>query len=129
MIEASPEPSLGPVNGEASRLVGRLQSGEVTCERVLGDAIARIEALDACVNAVVVRRFEAARDRARELDRSNGLARRAMPLFGLPITVKESFDVDGLPTCWGIPAFAGSIAQKDAEAVRRLVSAGAIVVG
>ncbi|MEO8718101.1 MAG: amidase, partial [Burkholderiales bacterium] len=51
------------------------------------------------------------------------------PLHGLPMTVKESFDVAGWPTTWGMPENKGNVAKKDALAVERLKRAGAIVFG
>ena len=59
-----------------------------------------IERLDPRINAVVVRDFDRARDRARALDAGGD---RTAPLFGVPMTVKESFDVAGLPTTRGHP--------------------------
>ena len=90
--------------------------------------IARIEALDGDLNAVPVRDFERAREDARKADvaLSNG---EGGPLLGVPVTVKESYNVAGLPTTWGFPAFKDYVAEEDALAVRRLKAAGAIVLG
>jgi amidase len=51
------------------------------------------------------------------------------PLLGLPLTVKEAFNVEGLPTTWGIPGTGQPPAAEDAVLVRRLKEAGAIVIG
>ena len=51
------------------------------------------------------------------------------PLHGLPMTVKESFDVAGLPTTWGIPELRDNVVQADALAVQRLKAAGAVIFG
>ena len=51
------------------------------------------------------------------------------PLDGWVVTVKESFDVEGLPTTLGMRANAGNVATKDSEVVRRLHAAGARIVG
>ena len=51
------------------------------------------------------------------------------PLHGLPMTVKESFDLPGLPTTWGFEALRGNIATRPAVAVQRLLDAGAVVFG
>jgi amidase len=91
-------------------------------------AIARIEAGDGAINAVVVRDFDRARAAADEADRRIMTGERT-PLLGLPITVKEAFDVAGLPTTWGFERAKGNIATSDAVAVRRLRNAGAIVLG
>ena len=90
--------------------------------------IARIEGRDAAINAVVVRDFERARQAARDADAA--LARgEQRPLLGVPMTVKESFNVAGLPTTWGIPQARGFRARDDALIVARARSAGAVLLG
>jgi amidase len=90
--------------------------------------IARIERRDAAVNAVVVRDFERAREAARVADA--GLARGdARPLHGVPMTVKEAFNVAGLPTTWGIPQARDFRASEDALIVARCRKAGAVLLG
>ena len=93
---------------------------------LLDHTIARVERLDPRINAVVVRDFDRARQRARALDRQDN---RSAPLFGVPMTIKESFNVAGLPTTWGAPAWRDSIAPTNALAVDRLLDAGAILFG
>src|SRR5258705_2640020 len=90
---------------------------------------ARVEKYDGALNAVVVRDFERARTRARAADRA--LARRQVwgPLHGVPMTIKESYDVAGLPTTWGVPANAKNVATKNAVAVDRLLGAGVVLFG
>lgn len=90
-------------------------------------AIARIEALDGPINAVVVRDFDRARAIAKSLDGQQ--PGQHQPLFGLPMTVKESFDVAGLPTSWGIAEHRGYMPSRDAVVVQRLKRAGAIILG
>src|SRR3546814_1861240 len=51
------------------------------------------------------------------------------PFFGVPITVKESFDIAGLPTSWGFAEHADHVAKADAVAVQRLKAAGAVILG
>ena len=89
----------------------------------------RIESLDRTLNAVVVRDFDAAREQARVLDGELEAGTVRGPLHGVPLTVKESYDVAGLPTTWGIRAFEKNVPSEDAAVVRRLRSAGAIVLG
>jgi amidase len=104
-----------------------LRAGKTTSAGLVEAAIARIEQADASINAVVVRDFERARHEARVADqeRSNGSER---PLLGLPLTVKEAFDVQGLPTTWGLPGHHAA-ASTDAVLVERLRSAGAVIIG
>ena len=90
--------------------------------------IARIEALDPRINAVVVRDFDRARSNAREADAALARGERR-PLLGIPMTVKESLqchrDADNL----GPVRREGMAACEDAVAVARLKAAGAIIIG
>ncbi|WP_439588736.1 amidase [Hydrogenophaga sp.] len=91
--------------------------------------IKRVESFDGRLNALVVRDFERARAAADEADAALVRGQLQGPLHGLPMTVKESFDVAGLPTTWGHTAQRSNIAANDAEAVRRLKAAGAVIFG
>src|SRR5580693_8135937 len=86
----------------AKQLIGLLQSRQVSAVELTDRAIARIEAHDGKLNAVVVRDFERARAAAIEADGRLARGERA-PLLGLPMTVKECANITGLPTTWGIP--------------------------
>ncbi|PYM68736.1 MAG: amidase [Candidatus Rokuibacteriota bacterium] len=90
--------------------------------------IRRIERHDGRLNAVVVRDFERARQRARAADEAAARAERA-PLLGLPITLKESFNVAGLPTTCGVPEWKGYVSPHDAPAAARLHAAGTVLLG
>jgi amidase len=112
--------------GQVARLV---QGAKISALEAADFYIGRIEALDGPINAVVVRDFERARARAKALDRGRKKLAKLPALFGVPMTVKESFDVEGLPTTWGSEAARGNIAKSDAEAVTRLKAAGAVILG
>jgi amidase len=88
----------------------------------------RIEAVNPSVNAVVELRGERALEEAAAADRQVADGARR-PLLGVPMTVKEAFNVAGMKTTWGNPKFAGYVAEADATAIRRLKEAGAIIVG
>ncbi|CAN7403994.1 amidase family protein [Rhizobacter sp. LjRoot28] len=109
-------------------LVAAIASGRISAREACDAAIARIERLDATLNAVVVRDFDRAREQAAMRDRQRAQGDR-LPLLGLPMTVKESFDVAGLPTTWGLPPFRDFRPKKDALAVERLKAAGAVILG
>jgi amidase len=117
-----------PAFQSAKSLAGLVRRGRVGCLELLDHFIARVERYDGQLNAVVVRDFERARKRARAMDRKGAKAEGG-PLFGVPMTVKESFDIAGLPTTWGDPAFKDTRATRDALAVRRLAAAGAVIFG
>lgn len=104
-----------------------LRTGELTSVGLVSTAIERIERADKKLNAVVVKDFDRARHAAREADRERKRG-GDRPLLGLPLTVKEAFDVKGLPTTWGLPG-QHQAAAADALLVERLRSAGAIILG
>lgn len=91
-------------------------------------AIARIEKLDGPINAVVVRDFERARAAAKKIDSVKSTDERR-PLIGVPMTVKESNDVAGLPSTWGMPVFKDLPVHEDGVVAARLKAAGAVILG
>jgi len=112
----------------AGEIVAALAARQIGALELARAAIARIESRDQQINAIVVRDFDRALDAAAEADRA--IARgESGPLLGLPMTVKEGYNIAGLPTTWGIEAFRGWIAQEDAVAVKRLKGAGAVILG
>ncbi|TWT11356.1 amidase [Reyranella sp. CPCC 100927] len=112
----------------ARDLVADLAARKVSAVDLLDQAIARIEALDKRINAVVVRDFERARQAAQAADQALARGERR-PLLGLPMTVKEAYNVAGLPTTWGIPTFKDWRPPEDALVVQRLKAAGAVIMG
>lgn len=105
-----------------------LAAGQLSAAALCEAAIARIEAIDGALNAVVVRDFDRARRQAAEADAALARGERR-PLLGVPMTVKEAFNVAGLPTSWGLPQFRDFVPQQDAVAVARLKAAGAVILG
>jgi amidase len=112
----------------ATELIASLRKKSFSAQELTAASIARIEALDPKINAVVVRDFERARTEARMADEA--LARGdTRPLLGVPMTVKESYDLRGHPTTWGFEEHREHRAREDALAVQRLKAAGAVVLG
>ncbi len=111
----------------AWRLAELTRTGKIGCIELLDHYLGRVERLDGRINAVVARDFERARRRARALDQAD--RGNAGPLFGVPMTVKESFDLAGLPTTWGYEERKAHHAEQDALAVQRIEAAGAVVFG
>lgn len=105
-----------------------IASGETSARAEAEAAIARIEAGNGAINAVVVRDFDRALIAADAADTRVAAGDRA-PLLGVPMTVKESFDIAGLPTTWGLETARDFVPSNDATAVKRLKAAGAIIVG
>jgi amidase len=112
----------------ATELRDALAARKVGAVELLEAAVARIEALDGAINAVVVRDFDRAREAAKAADAALARGERR-PLLGVPMTVKEAFNVAGLPTTWGLEAARNWIADKDATVVARLKAAGAVILG
>ena len=117
-----------PTYRSASDLIEALAARQISSRELVDAAITRIEALDQKINAVVVRDFDRARMAADTADAALGRGERR-PLLGLPMTVKEQFNVAGLPTTWGYPRFRDWRPGFDALAVKRLKDAGAIIIG
>jgi amidase len=115
-----------PFNSATEQLEA-LQHDEVTSLDLVEATIARIEEVDGNINAVAVRDFDRARQAAVDADRERA-AGGHRPLLGVPVTVKEAFDVEGLPTTWGLPG-THPPACADSALVERLRAAGAIIVG
>ncbi|HKJ23232.1 MAG TPA: amidase [Myxococcota bacterium] len=114
----------------ARELAARLRAREISAGELLDQAIARIEALDGRLNAVVARDFERARERARAADAELAAGRtEGKPLLGLPVTIKDAFETEGLVTACGAPELAGHVPAASADAVQRYVDAGALVIG
>jgi amidase len=106
-----------------------LRGGELSSRELTELLLARIDAVDPALNAVVELRREAALREAAAADQATARGDEVGPLHGVPITVKDAFDVAGLHTTWGNPAFKDFVADADATVVRRLRRAGAVVVG
>ena len=109
-------------------LTRALQARKISSLELVEHTIARIEALDQRLNAVVVRDFERAREAAKAADAALARGERR-PLLGIPMTIKESFNMAGLPTTWGNPQFKDFIPEEDAVLVSRVKSAGAVILG
>jgi amidase len=116
---------LKPATEAAAMLAGK----EVSARELTEALLAWIEAANPGLGAVVALRAEEALAEAAAADQATARGGVLGPLHGVPMTVKDAFDVAGLPTTWGNPAFAGHLAGSDATVVRRLRRAGAIVVG
>jgi amidase len=114
---------------EAGILAKQLRDGELSSSELLEHFVAQIEKCNPQVNAVVALRLEEARQEAKQADERRRSGEDLSPLHGLPMTVKESWRVVGMPITWGHPKMAGNVADQDAVAIRRLREAGAIIFG
>lgn len=111
---------------DASAAIERL---EVSPVALLEAVLARIDVLDPRLNAYVRLMPDSARADARAAEERARLGRRRSPLDGVPIAVKDLIDTAGVVTAAGTGAYHDRVPPADAEAVRRLREAGAVVVG
>ena len=122
---------MDPLTLGAAELAGAIRSRELTVSEVVGAHIARIEAVNPAINAVVTPMFTAAREEAVAADRRiaaegvDGLP----PLFGVPVTVKDCWAVAGVRFTGGSWFRRDDVAGTDAVIVGRLRAAGAIILG
>ena len=96
------------------QLVAMLANRQISSVELLDREISRIEKFDSRINAVVVRDFTHAREEATAADAALARGERR-PLLGILMTVKEAYNVAGLPTTWGIPSFKGWMPKEDAR--------------
>lgn len=113
----------------ATQLMSRLESREISSRELLDHFLDRAEQHNPALNAIIWQDNESARAEADASDARRARGEVKGPLDGLPITVKESFDVAGAPTTWGAPEFKDNIAETDSAVVERYRAAGAIVFG
>lgn len=112
----------------AVELSAALNAKKVSAVELTQDAIDRIERHDGKVNAICVRDFDRALSAARDADAALARGERK-PLLGLPLTVKESYNVAGLPTTWGWPPQKDFRPAEDALSIGRVKNAGGIILG
>jgi hypothetical protein len=100
----------------AVELTAALAAKKVSAVELAKDAIARIERHDAKINAICVRDFERGLEAARAADAALSRGEKR-PLLGIPMTVKESYNVAGLPTTWGFPQQKNFVPGEDALSI------------
>lgn len=104
--------------------------GQLSASEALGQAMARIDATDARVNAFTARTFERARREAADIDARRARGERLPPLAGVPYAVKNLFDIEGEVTLAGSKINRDDPpARADAVLVQRMRDAGAVLVG
>jgi amidase len=117
-----------PLLMAVSQQIALLRSGRLSASELMTVALQRIEALNPALNAIVHLDADAGR-KAAVLADSRLKRGEARPLEGLPITIKDAFDVAGMPSTGGSPSLKERVPTVDAIAVQRLRNAGAIIIG
>jgi amidase len=110
-------------------LVSALSAGTLSSEDLVTRLLDRIQRLNPSINAVISLDAEGALSRARVADVDLRRGRSWGALHGLPITIKDAFEATGLPTVCGAPSLRDYRPARNAQAVQRLVDAGAILLG
>ncbi|MBT3426033.1 MAG: amidase [Gammaproteobacteria bacterium] len=113
----------------AVELASAIAAKQVSSLELTDMYISRVESIDPEINSVVVKDFERGRQAARAADAAVAEGKPLGPLHGVPMTIKEAYDIEGLPTTWGIPEFKNNIATKDSATVVRMKQAGAHFFG
>ncbi len=113
----------------ATELTELLTSGKISSLELLEHFLARVEKYNPALNAIIWQDAERARRRAQEADAARAAGTLWGPLHGLPMTIKESYQWQGSPTTWGIPALHNNVTDTTARAVERFEQAGAVIFG
>src|ERR1700738_1758843 len=111
---------------EITRLI---REREVRAIEALEHFLARVEKYNSKLNAVIWLDSGRAPERAEAADAALAKGEVWGPLHGVPMTIKESYNVAGSPTTWGDPKLANNVAETSALAAERLEKAGAILFG
>lgn len=110
----------------ATELAGLIRSKQLSSREVVQAHIARTEAVNSRVNAVVTLMGESALRAAEVADKIVASGAPLGPLHGVPFSIKDTLDTAGAPTQRGSKLFAGFVPEKDASSVARFISAGGI---
>lgn len=113
----------------AKQLASAIKRKKISARELLDLYVKRIETYNPKVNAIVAMDLETARKRAKAADAALAKGKSLGPLHGVPMTIKESFDVVGMPTTWGVPELKDNRPKTNAIAVDRFLAAGANLFG
>ena len=113
----------------AVELAGLIRRKKVGCLELLDHFLARVEKYNPKLNAIIWMDKEKARKRAKAADAALRKGKRFGPLHGVPLTLKESYQVAGSPTTWGAPGMKENVTDTTAVAAQRLIDAGATFFG
>ncbi|MBP1969522.1 Asp-tRNA(Asn)/Glu-tRNA(Gln) amidotransferase A subunit family amidase [Virgibacillus natechei] len=115
------------LNMDATSIAKAIQNGEITSLEAVTTYIEQIKKINPSINALVEDRFAEALTEANVVDNNENIENK--PLYGVPISVKESFHVANMKTTGGLEHRQDLIARNDAEVVSLLKEAGAIILG
>ena len=110
----------------ATEILGMLERRELSPSELFDEIASRVKRYNPALNAIVWQDTEGARKAASEITEPPDAA---APLRGIPMTVKEAYDLAGSPSTWGVPLLKNNIPERDSVVVERLRDAGAVVFG
>lgn len=111
------------------QLASKIASGQVSAREALADHLARLDAVNPTLNAVVTRDDDRAYAEADAADRAYSRGERLTPLHGVPMTHKDTHDTAGMRTTYGSPLLADNVPIRDALVIARLRAAGVVTTG
>ena len=127
MHSTSDDETFGVVEATVGEIHDAIEAGEITVAWLVDRYLARIEAYDEDLNAILTVN-EDAHERARQLDDRFEKEGFTGPLHGIPVVLKDNTDTHDLPTTLGAPGLAEAIPSRDAFVVERLREAGAVIL-
>ena len=113
----------------AIELATKIKRREISAVELLDHYLDRVEKFNPRLNAIIWMDVDGARARARSADDALAKGDDWGPLHGVPMTVKEAFNLAGSPTTWGNPEMQDNIPKSNSVVVDRFLSAGAIIFG
>ncbi|MCK7547053.1 amidase [Marinobacter koreensis] len=113
----------------AHQLLRQMEQGELTSEALATSLLARIRELNPAINAVVALDEQAVLEQARKADQERRANQIRGPLHGLPLTLKDTWEVAGMTCTAGAPVLEQHRPDRHADVVQRLEDAGAIILG
>jgi fatty acid amide hydrolase len=122
-------PARPALEGQSAReIAARIAAGDLSSSEAVEYFIGRLAAVNGKLNAVVVDLSESARKAAAEIDRARSRGDKLPPLAGVPVTIKECFDLVGTASTFGLASRQHEIESKDDPYVAALRAAGAIPI-
>jgi amidase len=113
----------------AKQLAAAVRKKKIGCVELLDLYVKRIEVHNPKLNAIIATDIDGARKRARAADKAVKAGKKLGPLHGVPMTIKESYDVAGYPTTWGDPAFKDYVPKSNSLVAQRMIDAGVTLFG
>ena len=113
----------------ANELASKIKNKELSCVELLEHYLGRVDQHNESLNAIIVDLRDEALEEAKRLDEMISKGETLGPLHGVPMTIKESYNLSGTPTTFGNPALKDNVTATDAESVKKLKAAGANIFG